>query len=179
MSPIRGSSHRESTEASAQASLERVLNKNKFFKNCTSESTDDGFDPSIGGAEANKRALLESCRDKRYLSQLLDNPFYVLSTKRGNVNEMTEKLRLITNEVIAAINASTEDASSQYQDPFTGAYYACSSDYSFRWANGKAERGRWLSDRRNLDFKMYPDRDERIERPGSDSSPLHITSQHE
>ena len=123
---------------------------------------------------------MNSHGDKRYFAQLFEYPCYVLSTKRGNIKEMIAKLRLINDEFIADINASTErNANSQYQDPFTGKYYACSSDYSFRWVNGKAERGRWLSEMWNLDFNMYPDRDGRIERPGSGSSPLHITSQHE
>ena len=85
LSPIRGSSHRDSTTATTEASVERVQNKNKFGKNYTFDATDDCFDPSIGGAEANKRALLNSHRDKRYLGQLLDYPCYLLSTKRANV----------------------------------------------------------------------------------------------
>ena len=180
LSPIRGSSNRDSTTATTEASVERNLNKSKFGKNYTFDTTDDCFDPSIGGAEANKRALLNSHRDKRYLGQLFDSPCYLLSTKRGNVKEIIEKLRLINNEVITAINASTErNANFQYQDPFTGAYYACSSNYSFRWVIGKAERGDELERMWKANFDKYPGRDERIERPGSDSSPLHITSQHE
>ena len=72
-------------------------------------------------------------------------PCYLLSTKRGNIKEMTEKIRLINNEVITAINASTErNANCQYQDPFTGKYYTCARQYSFKWVNGKAERGETL-----------------------------------
>ena len=78
--PIRGSSNRESNAANTKASVERVLNKNKFSKNYTFESTDDCFDPPIGGAETNKRALLNSHRDKRYLAQLMDYPCYETHT---------------------------------------------------------------------------------------------------
>ena len=119
-----------------------------FGKNYTFEATYDCFNSALGGAEADRRAILNSHGDKRYLAQLFEYPCYILSTKRGNIKEMTAKLRLINDEVIDAINASTErNANFQYQDPFTGAYYACSSDYSFRWVNGKAEHGRWLSER--------------------------------
>ena len=90
------------------------------------------------------------------------------------------KLRILNNEVITAIDASTEqNTGSQYQDPFTGEYHTCGANYSFKWVNGTAVRGGWLNDKWGIRFGMYPDRDERIERQGSDSPPLHITSQHE
>ena len=63
--PICGGSNHESTTATTEARVERVLNKNKFSKNYTFESTDDCFGPSIGCTEANKRALLNFHRDKR------------------------------------------------------------------------------------------------------------------